>query len=156
MDINEDKFVPIFHDDWNHPVLTLFAEGKFTKKAAWVDLNIVCKNNKGCVSHTILARRWGWCRGKVGRFLQDLVHVDMISTKSSRGRNGHTVVVIKQPNERNEFMAKEARETQKRREKAECLKQLKESIKNLKRYLQDPDSQKALELREQASRLRTI
>jgi len=76
---------------------SLWLERPFSKGQAWVDLLIlsqgvdkekvykgktqIMERGKVYTSVYFLSNRWGWSRNKVYRFLQDLVHDEMIAVK---------------------------------------------------------------------------
>ena len=85
----------IYRDDWDSEILA--DTGSWRRREAWVDL-LVRSNGRDRVvlTQADAARRWKRSRGWVFRFLQDLVGADLIEIESSRGRGGHTELIIKQ------------------------------------------------------------
>lgn len=84
-------------------------DGPFSRGQAWVDLILHANSKDGYIrkqgvkiplsrgdvgeSENTLSSRWGWSRGKVRRFLEELENDKMISRKQSKKTDKRTFVI---------------------------------------------------------------
>lgn len=97
---NEDNGYVLIHRKLMNDTM-LWTNGEpFSKGQAWIDLIMLIQhsNYKGTqrgsysTSQMWLARRWGWTRGKVQRFLEQLIEQGNVTTNSTT--HGTTVTLV--------------------------------------------------------------
>lgn len=104
--MSTDKgFIKVYRDIRDHWV---WNEKPFSRGQAWIDLLMMANHEEKTISfdgHPVvvgrgqkvtslqkLADRWGWSRGKVRRFFDDLESEHMVSTK--RDARGTTLTIV--------------------------------------------------------------
>lgn len=90
----KETMVEICRDDWDSKVLA--GTEPWSRREIWADLLVRSNGHDRVVlTQADAARRWKRSRGWVLRFLQDMVGAGLITAESSRGRGGHTELIIK-------------------------------------------------------------